>query len=256
VNSLRKAPHNVQVLQRWVGDLARQDRIAPARLQRWISFMVVAGILEHARDENLDPLFVLKGGAAMELRLGLRARATKDFDASRIFYEPLLPPLRLLVCGAGHDAIPLVRQATQLGWRVVVVDVREGLLTAQRFGVGVDFANPDPEAAADALAPDERTAAILMSHNYLRDIAYLRSFLDRPLAYLGVLGPRGRTEQMLAEIGRPEAIAWLHAPAGLDIGAEGPEEVAHSIIAEILAVLRQREGGLLRDRHGPIHDLD
>ena len=58
----RKPPHNVQVLQRWVGDLARQDGIAPARLQRWISFMVVAGLLDHARDENLDPLFVLKGG--------------------------------------------------------------------------------------------------------------------------------------------------------------------------------------------------
>lgn len=78
----RKPPHNVQVLQRWVGDLARQDGIAPARLQRWISFMVVAGLLDHARDENLDPLFVLKGGAAMELRLGLQARATKDFDAT------------------------------------------------------------------------------------------------------------------------------------------------------------------------------
>ena len=78
----RKPPHNVQVLQRWVGELARQDGIAPARLQRWISFMVVAGLLEHARDETRDPLFVLKGGAAMELRLGLRARATKDFDAT------------------------------------------------------------------------------------------------------------------------------------------------------------------------------
>jgi hypothetical protein len=78
----RKPPHNVQVLQRWVGDLAREDGIAPARLQRRISFMVVAGLLEHARDEHLDPLFVLKGGAAMELRLGLRARATKDFDAT------------------------------------------------------------------------------------------------------------------------------------------------------------------------------
>ena len=76
----RKPPHNVQVLQRWVGELARDDGIAPARLQRWISFMVVAGLLEHARDEQLDPLFVLKGGAAMELRLGLRARATSDVE--------------------------------------------------------------------------------------------------------------------------------------------------------------------------------
>jgi xanthine/CO dehydrogenase XdhC/CoxF family maturation factor len=171
-----------------------------------------------------------------------------------VYYEPLLPPLRLLVCGAGHDAIPLVRQATELGWRVVVVDVRRALLTAERFGQGVDFANRDPDAAVDALAPDARTAAILMSHNYLRDIAYLRSFLDRPLTYLGVLGPRGRTEQMLAEIGAPEAIARLHAPAGLDIGAEGAEEVAHAIIAEILSVLRGRGGGPLRDRRGSIHE--
>jgi len=80
--SARKPPHNIQVLQRWVGDLARQEGIAPARLQRWISFMVVAGMLDHARDENRDPLFILKGGAALELRLGLRARATKDFDAT------------------------------------------------------------------------------------------------------------------------------------------------------------------------------
>ena len=179
----------------------------------------------------------------------------EEVDGERTYYEPLLPPLRLLVCGAGHDAIPLVRGAMELGWRVVVVDARQALLTSERFGPGVDFANPDPEAAADALAPDERTAAILMSHNYLRDIGYLRSFLGRPLAYLGVLGPRGRTAQMLAEIGQPKAIARLHAPAGLDIGAEGPEEVTHAIIAEILAVTRRREGGPLRDRPGPIHDL-
>jgi nucleotidyltransferase AbiEii toxin of type IV toxin-antitoxin system len=78
----RKAPHNVQVLQSWVGELARANGIAPGRVQRWISFMVVAAMLDHARDENQDPVFVLKGGAAMELRLGLRARATKDFDAA------------------------------------------------------------------------------------------------------------------------------------------------------------------------------
>ncbi len=192
------------------------------------------------------------GAAAAALRDG-RPRV-EEVAGERVFYEPLLPPLRLLVCGAGHDAIPLVRQATELGWRVVVVDVRQALLTPERFGPGVDFANPDPEAAALALAPDAGTAAVLMSHNYLRDIAYLGSFLDRPLAYLGVLGPRGRTEQMLAEIGAPEAIERLHAPAGLDIGAEGAEEVAHSIIAEILAVIRGRAGRPLRDRSGSIHE--
>lgn len=78
----RKPPHNVQVLQRWVGELAREQEVAPGRVQRWISFMVVAAMLENVRDENEDPLFVLKGGAAMELRLGLRARATKDFDTA------------------------------------------------------------------------------------------------------------------------------------------------------------------------------
>jgi xanthine dehydrogenase accessory factor len=191
------------------------------------------------------------GAAAAALRDG--TPRVEEVDGERVYYEPLLPSLRLLVCGAGHDAIPLVRQAVELGWRVVVVDVRRALLTAERFGPGVDFASPDAESAALALAPDERTAAVLMSHNYLRDIAYLRSFLDRPLAYLGVLGPRGRTEQMLAEIGAPEAIERLHAPAGLDIGAEGAEEVAHSIVAEIVAVTRGRGGGPLRERRGSIH---
>jgi xanthine/CO dehydrogenase XdhC/CoxF family maturation factor len=190
------------------------------------------------------------GAAAAALRDG-RA-GVREANGERVYYEPLLPPLRLLVCGAGHDAIPLVRQATDLGWRVVVIDVRHNLLTPERFP-GADFGDPDPKEAASSLAVDERTAVILMNHNYLRDVAYLRSFVDAPLAYLGVLGPRGRTEQMLSEIGATEAIARIHAPAGLDIGADGPEEVAHAIVAEILAVVRGRGGEPLRDRSGPIH---
>jgi len=191
------------------------------------------------------------GAAAAALRVG--TPRVEELAGERVYYEPLLPPFRLLVCGAGHDAIPLVRQAAELGWRVVVVDVRPALLTPERFPAAAEFASPDPDAAAAALAPNERTAAILMSHNYLRDIGYLRSLLDTPLAYLGVLGPRGRTEQMLTEMNRPEAIGQLHAPAGLDIGAEGPDEVAHAIIAEILAATHGRAGGPLRDRRGPIH---
>ena len=176
-----------------------------------------------------------------------------ESDGARVLEEPILAPTRLILCGAGHDAIPLVRQATELGWRVTVADVRRALLNGERFPGAADFCDADPERAAAALQPDTRTAVVLMSHNYLRDIAYLGSFLSADVAYLGVLGPRGRTEQMLGELGHQDALGRLHAPAGLDIGAEGPEEVARAIVAEILAVLRGRGGGSLRDRPGPIH---
>jgi xanthine/CO dehydrogenase XdhC/CoxF family maturation factor len=185
---------------------------------------------------------------------GFEAPRLADEDGARVLHEPILPPMRLIVCGAGHDAMPLVRQAAELGWRVTVADVRQALLNAERFPGATDFCDADPSAAAAALRPDSRTAVVLMSHNYLRDIDYLRSFVGAEWAYLGVLGPRGRTEQMLGELGQSQALDRLHAPAGLDIGAEGPDEVARAIVAEILAVTRGRTGGALRDRRGSIHD--
>jgi len=177
----------------------------------------------------------------------------------RVFTEVLLPPPRLLVCGAGHDAIPLVRQAASLGWHVTVADVRRPFLSHDRFPDAVAFLHAEPLVVGDAFVPDARTSAVVMTHNYLRDIVYLRSLLGRGLAYLGVLGPRRRTDQMLAELAatgiEPTAadLDVLHAPAGLDLGAEGPDEVAWSIAAELLAVHRGRAGGPLRARTAPIH---
>lgn len=182
-------------------------------------------------------------------------------DGVRAFVEVLDPPLRLVVCGAGHDAIPLVRAASVLGWNVTVVDDRPEFLTHERFPEATSFVAVDePADAAKAAGIDERTFAVVMTHNFLRDKEYGRSLLGSPAAYVGMLGPGARTERLLMEL-RDEGTEVaganrerIHGPAGLDLGGEGPEEIAQAIIAEIVAVKRRRAGGFLRDRPGPIHD--
>ncbi len=121
--------------------------------------------------------------------------------ALRAFAEVLRPPLRLLVCGAGHDAIPVVRLASSLGWKTVVVDDRPSMLERNRFPDATDFILAEPSAAADAAGVDERTYAVVMSHNYLRDRSYLQSFLATNIPYIGMLGPRARLERLLGDLG-------------------------------------------------------
>ena len=169
--------------------------------------------------------------------------------------DPILPPLHLVLCGAGPDVGPLAAAGLRLGWGVSVVDPRRSLLRAERFP-GAVLHDVEPAAAAEAVAAGEWTAVVVMSHDYLRDAEFLGGFLGRGVPYLGVLGPRDRTERLLAELpGEPTAAdrAALRAPAGLDIGADGSEEVATAIVSEILAVVRGGSGVPLRERPGPIH---
>jgi xanthine/CO dehydrogenase XdhC/CoxF family maturation factor len=169
--------------------------------------------------------------------------------------DPILPPLHLVVCGAGPDAGPLVAAALRQGWRVDVVDPRRSWLRPDRFP-GARLLDVEPAEAAEASGAGEWTAVVVMSHDYLRDAAFVGGFLGRGITYLGILGPRDRTERLLAELSSPpspEDVPIIHAPAGLDIGADGAEQVATAIVGEILAVLHGRRGGHLRDRSGPIH---
>lgn len=199
--------------------------------------------------------------AAVALLREERSEIREIGTGVRAFVEVLDPPLRLLVCGAGHDAIPLVRAASVLGWNVTVADDRPAFLTHDRFPEAAGFvALEDPADAAVAAGVDERTYVVVMSHHFLRDKGYVRSMLASPAAYLGMLGPGARTERLLAEL-RDEGVEVgdgarqrVHGPAGLDLGGEGPEEIAQAIVAEIVAVKRRRSGGFLRDRPGPIHD--
>jgi xanthine/CO dehydrogenase XdhC/CoxF family maturation factor len=187
---------------------------------------------------------------------------THEVDgAAKVFVETLLPPVPLVVFGAGHDAVPVVELARELGWQTEVVDPQARPASRSRFAIAdrVTLSHPEDVGAQVRITP--RTLTLLMSHNYSHDLALLRFLLTSPARYIGVMGPRTRTDRMLGELAagedpfRPEEadLARLYSPAGLDIAANAPAEIALSIVAEMRAVLDGRRGGMLRERRGPIH---
>lgn len=199
---------------------------------------------------------------------GTRLRdSVAPVESAGVFAQEFIPPPCLAIFGAGDDAIPLARLAHGLGWRVVVADPRAALNTAQRFPWAANRETGPADtlvarvfgAPAQPLPAADGGIAVVMTHHYVHDVPILRDLLPRRLSYVGLLGPRKRAERILADLtaeGRSisaEERARLHAPVGLDLGAEAPAEVAHAIVAEILAVLRGRDARPLRWRERPIH---
>ena len=173
-----------------------------------------------------------------------------------VAFERISPPVQLYICGAGADAVPLVDAAYGLGWEVNVCDHRPAFLTNDRFPNCDALVSLDRDVAPE-WDVDHLTAFVLMNHNYDRDKAMLPGALRSKAFYVGALGPKRRTRQMLDELGNPfteEELSRLRAPAGLDIGGDTPEAIAVSIVAEIQSVLKHRKGGPLRDREAPIYD--
>lgn len=178
---------------------------------------------------------------------------------SRIATDNFAPPVAIMLFGAGADVVPLVRIAAELGWQVTVHDHRPAFLTEGRFPAAHGLVSNTIDELPDIDA-DSRTAAVIMTHNYARDRIVLPAILRSEAFYVGCLGPKRRTEQLLEELAASgeefteSQLARLYAPVGLDIGADTPESIALSIIGEIQSVLRSREGGHLRDREGSIYD--
>ncbi len=170
--------------------------------------------------------------------------------------------VRVLVCGAGADAIPVVRFAAMTGWLVTVVDHRRSVATAERFPdaerVILLDASRTENALASVLPLADFAAAVVMGHAAAHDRARLHELLALTgLRYLGVLGPRRRTMELLEgapEIAPGTVPANVYAPIGLDIGAETPDEIALAIVSECAAVLARRTPRSLRERPGPIHE--
>lgn len=177
-----------------------------------------------------------------------------------VLFEIVRPPVHLHVFGEGHDVGAVVDQARTMGWDITIIGRKPVDILQSRFpnATGHTFLM-HPEQVASHIKPDARSAALVMNHAYIRDRSLLHALLHTEMPYVGMLGPKERTETMLKELAEENkpipssALNRLFGPVGLDIGTETPEEIALSVIAEVQAALHQRSGGSLRARQGPIH---
>jgi xanthine/CO dehydrogenase XdhC/CoxF family maturation factor len=150
------------------------------------------------------------------------------------------PQTRILVCGAGPDAVPVVNTLCGLDWDVIVVDHRPAYAKAERFPLNCSLRQARPEKLAETVDLQEIDAAIVMSHHLENDSAYLAQLATSEIPYIGCLGPRARSKKLKDMAGCPQR--QVFGPVGLDIGAELPESIALSLVAEIHAVLNHRSG--------------
>ena len=180
---------------------------------------------------------LMEAGCDESIRTGQARLVT--VDGIQILYAPIAPVPRLLVLGAGLDAIPLVNMGVELGWRITVADHRPAYVERGGFEMAESCLLVNPNALGQQLALERFDAIIVMSHHLDTDRAYLEQLVAVNAAYLGILGPRARKARLVDELGEPgKPLAQrLRGPVGLDIGAASPETIAVSILAEILDVL-------------------
>ncbi len=210
---------------------------------------------------DLDGLSADAALDALQTRkAGRRTLLVEGRGEASVFIEPLEPPIRLLICGAGEDVIPLVHLSAALGWETVLADDREQLLNHERFPEATGFVVlPNASDLVKEAGVDRLTASIVMSHNYVRDQDYLKALLGTEVIYIGMLGPKARLRRLLPDLAKegiyPSEVdePKIFGPAGLDVGAEGPDEIAWAVIAEIMAVRSGRNAGFLKHREGPTH---
>jgi len=170
-----------------------------------------------------------------------------------------LPPISLVIAGAGNDAQPLVKVASILGWHLTVVDGRPTHAVQSRFPLADKVLLLKPEQVLAQVPTDEQTVFVLMTHNYNYDLALLKLLQTQNIPYIGILGPKTKLNKMFEEINAggiqwtAEQLKKIYSPVGLDIGAETAEEIAISIVAEIKAELSGTLGSSLRHKTSPIH---
>lgn len=218
------------------------------------SFVVVTDVATAAATEPGGGRRVFAGADATAW-IGDGASRLETRDGRELFVDVLVPPPRLLIVSGGDDARHLARFADAVGFRVVVADRRPGLLAPERFPANTRIVETDAARLGERVVLDAESFAVVMTHHFADDTDYLRALLQSPVRYLGILGPRQRTDRILGIL-RTECTvdeSRIFGPVGLDIGTDGAEQVALAVLAEVLAVRSGRRPRSLRERSAPIH---
>jgi xanthine dehydrogenase accessory factor len=256
-----------EVMREWLNVLARGERAALVTLLVGDAGRSTGRLLVRADGEPFghlsDPAMEHEAVARARMRLwsAFPHSGSERTESGELFYEIIAPAPDLVVFGANSDAAPLARQAWALGFSVTIVDVRAASLTKERFPMAKLVAAHFSEfAAAVPLLPD--SSVLVMNHHLERDEESLHYALESGARYIGVLGPRSRYVMLLAGLASkgytpsPSSLARVHSPVGLAIGAETPEEIAISILGELIAVGRGFDGGFLTGVKGSLHTRD
>jgi xanthine/CO dehydrogenase XdhC/CoxF family maturation factor len=196
-------------------------------------------------DEQIAQQVEAEAGAALLQRQARTSSIAKHAGEANILFSILRPPPRILVLGAGLDAQPVVRLASELGWRVTVQDHRPAYVESGDFATAEQVHCVPVAELATAISLQQFAAAVVMSHHLASDRQYLRQLAATDIEYIGLLGPRDRRTRLLEELGElaDRLLPRLHGPAGLDIGGRGPAAIALSIISEIHKELLGTDSG-------------
>ncbi len=173
-------------------------------------------------------------------------------ESLEVFIESFPPPERLVIVGAVHIAIPLHRLARMLGYYVAVVDARGVLATEERFPQADQLLVEWPDEAMSSLNLDSSTSVVVLTHDPKFDHPALATALRSPARYIGAIGSKTTNDarmDALREIGfTDQELSRIHAPIGLDIGAQTPAEIALAILSEIVATRYGRGGGRMQSK--------
>ena len=184
---------------------------------------------------------------------------TQDKNDLQVFSQIIQPNFKLIIIGGEHDAVKLCKVASNLGWEIDVITCVKDSKTIKDFPGANSVISNSPETIQFTNI-EENTAIVIMNHSYVQDLKYVVKLSEYKPKYVGILGAPNRRERLFNELFEfvpdisEDFLDNIYTPAGLHIGAKTAEEIAISIIAEILSIIRKKEPFSLRNLTGKIHN--